>query len=285
MYSTSNRTALMIYFLHHDTNVVFCYVSEDYRANSIQILKKSKKRIAVTSVEKALYKKLLQTGVKLSKCRKKVHSQTIKLKALNNITTNPQFLKVLDELSSTAKILTLLQFREWKKETKGRRFTLQEKILALSIFKQSPKGYRFLRKIFILPSPSTFTKLINMANIEPGINNNIMNQLKMAVEKMKILDRLCIVLFDEMSLKPSLSYNERKDIVSGFVTNGQESRPEFADHAQVFMIRGLIKNYKQPVSYTFAQAATKGPELANQLKMVISQLLAAGLIVVATVPM
>lgn len=68
----------------------------------------------------------------------------------------------------------------------------------------------------------------------------------------------------------------------GFVTNGQETVPEYADHAQVFMVRGLIKNYKQPVAYTFSQAATKGPELAKQLKMVLIELQDAGPNVVAT---
>ncbi|XP_041968614.1 uncharacterized protein LOC121725650 isoform X1 [Aricia agestis] len=186
-------------------------------------------------------------------------------------------------MSSTSKILTLLQFREHKKEKKGRRFTLEEKIVALTIFKQSPKGYRFLRKIFILPSRQILIKLINTADINAGINKNLMAQVKKATLKMKPEHKLCVVLFDEMSLKPNVAYNERKDKVSGFVTNGQETLPEYADHAQVFMIRGLIKNYKQPVAYTFSQSATKGPELAKQLKAVVTELQNAGLIVVATV--
>ena len=36
------------------------------------------------------------------------------------------------------------------------------------------------------------------------------------------------------------------------MTNGVETRAVFADHAQVFMIRGLIRNYKQPIAYTFS---------------------------------
>ncbi|KAJ8711918.1 hypothetical protein PYW08_008872 [Mythimna loreyi] len=241
------------------------------------------KRVAVTKTERALHQKMLQIGVKLSKCRNKVKKQAIKIKALQNITTNPQFLETLDKMSSTSKILTLLQFREHKKEVKGRRFTLEEKILALTILKQSPKGYRFLRKIFILPSRQILIKLIHMADINAGINKNLMAQVQKATHKMKPEHKLCVVLFDEMSLKPNVAYNERKDRVSGFVTNGQETLPEYADHAQVFMIRGLLKNFKQPVAYTFSQSATKGPELAKQLKAVITELQIAGLNVVATV--
>ncbi|KAH9632255.1 hypothetical protein HF086_002890 [Spodoptera exigua] len=241
------------------------------------------KRLAVTKIERALHQKMVQIGVKLSKCRNKVKKQAIKIKALQNITTNPQFLETLDKMSSTSKILTLLQFREHKKEVKGRRFTLEEKILALTILKQSPKGYRFLRKIFILPSRQILIKLIHMPDINAGINKNLMAQVQKATHKMKPEHKLCVVLFDEMSLKPNVAYNERKDRVSGFVTNGQETLPEYADHAQVFMIRGLLKNFKQPVAYTFSQSSTKGPELAKQLKAVITELQIAGLNVVATV--
>ncbi|KAI5636936.1 transposase protein domain-containing protein [Phthorimaea operculella] len=95
--------------------------------------------------------------------------------------------------------------------------------------------------------------------------------------------KLCILLFDEVSLKPQITYSERKDKVTGFVDNGQQRTPEFADHAQVFMVRGLIKNYKQPVSYTFSSSATKGPELASQTKAVVTELQKAGLTVVASV--
>ncbi|XP_026724779.1 uncharacterized protein LOC113491811 [Trichoplusia ni] len=122
-----------------------------------------------------------------------------------------------------------------------------------------------------------------MADINASINKKLMAQIKKSAQKMKPEHKLCVVLFDEMSLKPNVTYNERKDRVSGFVTNGQDTQPEYADHAQVFMIRGLVKNYKQPVACTFSQSATKGPELAKQLKAVITEIQQAGLIVVATV--
>ncbi|KAL4716986.1 hypothetical protein ACJJTC_001847 [Scirpophaga incertulas] len=49
------------------------------------------------------------------------------------------------------------------------------------------------------------------------------------------------------------------------------------------MVRGLIKNFKQVVAYTFAASATKGPALAKQIKDVITEIQNSGLIVVATV--
>lgn len=114
-------------------------------------------------------------------------------------------------MPSTSKILTLSQFRETKQRNRGRRFTLKEKIVALSILKHSPKGYRFLSKIFILPSRQTLLKLLNMADINPGINKNIIQQIRKATENMKLEHKICVILFDEMSLKPNVTYNEKKD--------------------------------------------------------------------------
>lgn len=119
--------------------------------------------------------------------------------------------------------------------------------------------------------------------MKPRLNENIKRQIQKATKKMTVKERLCVILFDGMSLKAYITYNERKDKVIGFFPNGEKTVAEFADHAQVFMVRGLLKNYKQPVCYTFSQSATKGPELAKQLKAVISQMQGASLIVVATV--
>lgn len=49
------------------------------------------------------------------------------------------------------------------------------------------------------------------------------------------------------------------------------------------MIRGVTKNYKQPVAYSFSAGATKGPELVKQIKLVITELQKSGFIVIATI--
>ncbi|CAK1588706.1 unnamed protein product [Parnassius mnemosyne] len=248
-----------------------------------QAAKKKTKHRFLTKAEKELQQKLVAARIKISKMKNKVKKQAANIKAAKKLVTNPAVLDVLENCSSTAKLLMQLQWREDRKKEKGRRFTLQEKIAALSILKQSPKGYRFLRKIFILPAQQTVIKLIQMSNLMPGINSNIFSQLKTKAESMKPQEKLCIILFDEISLKANITYQERKDKISGLVDNGQERKAEFADHAQVFMVRGLMYNYKQAVSYTFSSSATKGPELAKQIKEVVKGLQEAGLIVVASV--
>ncbi|KAH9644402.1 hypothetical protein HF086_006430 [Spodoptera exigua] len=208
---------------------------------------------------------------------------SVNVKAAKQIASNPAVCDILENCTSTRKLLISMQCQEDHKKEKERRFTLQEKIASLSIFKQSPKGYRFLRFFFILPAQQTLIKLVQICNIKPGINSNIFSQLKNKADNMKIEQRLCVVMFDEVSLKSNVAYNERKDKITSLVDNGQNRKTEFADHAQVFMLRGLIYNYKQAISYTFASSATKGPERAQQIKDVIRGLQESGFIVVATV--
>uniref|UniRef100_A0A2A4JY71 THAP-type domain-containing protein n=2 Tax=Heliothis virescens TaxID=7102 RepID=A0A2A4JY71_HELVI len=233
--------------------------------------------------EKELRMKIICAKNRIYKLKNKVKNQYAQIKEAKKLVSNPAVLDTLKNCTNTAKLLMRLQLREDSKKKEGRRFSLQEKISALSILKQSPKAYRYLRKIFILPTAQTLVKLVQQCNIRPGLNKNIMQHITKKAAKMNDVEKLCIVLFDEVALKAHLSYNARQDKVTGVVDNGQQRQIDFADHAQVFMVRGLLKNYKQAVYYTFSASATKGPELARQIKEVVIEVQKAGLIVVGTV--
>ncbi|XP_041982307.1 uncharacterized protein LOC121735531 isoform X2 [Aricia agestis] len=119
-----------------------------------------KKKQGMTMVEQELYHELVRLRVKLSKLKNKMKAQSAMLKTGRNITSNEKFRKLIEDLPCAARLLTMMQFREIKKKDKGRRFTLDEKILSLAIFKQSAKSYCFLRKMLILPAPQTLVKLL-----------------------------------------------------------------------------------------------------------------------------
>jgi len=68
-----------------------------------------------------------------------------------------------------------------------------------------------------------------------------------------------------------------------FEDNGLGRTQNFADHSLVFMIKGIIKKYKQPMSYTFCQSSTNKHDLANQIRKVIQAVTSVGLKVVATI--
>lgn len=62
---------------------------------------------------------------------------------------------------------------------------------------------------------------ISRANIKPGINENIFKQMKKSVKTMKPHEKLCVLLFDEMSGAAHFDYNQKHDMVKGFVNNGK----------------------------------------------------------------
>lgn len=158
---------------------------------------------------------------------------------------NSSFQAALKKFSAIAFIFTMLQFREIKKKKMGRRFTKKEKIMALALYKQGPKVYRWLRNIFVLPSPLTLSRLLSTAALKAGINECIFENLKLRVKKIKNSDKLCLLMFDEIAIAPHFDFNRKKDEIVGFVNNGKNMKCKIADHALVFMIRGISKNYKQ----------------------------------------
>lgn len=85
------------------------------------------------------------------------------------------------KINPYAKKFIEMQINLCTKKKKGRRFTLEEKLIALAIMKQGPKCYRFLHKIFILPSTSTLNKMVSNLNVEAGINKQFLALIKKEV--------------------------------------------------------------------------------------------------------
>jgi uncharacterized linocin/CFP29 family protein len=58
--------------------------------------------------------------------------------------------------------------------------------------------------------------LLNKIPYGPGLNEQIFESLKATVNKLKAPnDRLCAVVFDELSIKPLLSCNKKTQCVEG----------------------------------------------------------------------
>ncbi|CAH0717089.1 unnamed protein product, partial [Brenthis ino] len=125
--------------------------------------------------------------------------------------------------------------------------------------------------------------MVSRAGLKPGLNENIFNQLKKRAKRMKPDDRLCCLLFDEMALTPHFDYNKKSDRIIGLVDNGISTQNKIADHVLVVMIRGIFKNYKQPISYTFCSGSTKRDDLCLLIRTLTKKLTSVGFTVLATV--
>lgn len=144
----------------------------------------------------------------------------------------------------------------FRKSKFNRRFSLQDKALALALSKRSLKLYRFLVNIFCLPSIETLRKLVKDINITCGISDCVFRNLEEKVEDFTDdRQKYCILLFDEMKLNGGFFYNQTLDYVEGVVDNGFYRNGNVANHVQVFMLRGIHdeKPWKQPICYTFCK--------------------------------
>lgn len=83
-------------------------------------------------------------------------------------------------------------------------------------------------------------------------------------------DRYCSAIFDEMSISTNVQYNKKEDLINGVEDLGSSRRPVLADHVTVFMIKGILRGWKQPISYIF----TNGPMKTFILKQKIVEIVA-----------
>lgn len=170
-----------------------------------------------------------------------------------------------------------------KLNPRGRRFSFDDKVFALSLLKQSPRAYRLLRSTFALPSRKTLMHILNKIHFSTGIVPKVMDALKSSIAKLDSLDKHCVLMFDEISLEPSLTYDRKWDEVVGFQDIDGNKTLKFADHALVFMVQGLRKKWKQPISFHFSQGGMNSVQLKILLKNTILALQEIGLTVVCTV--
>lgn len=85
-----------------------------------------------------------------------------------------------------------------------------------------------------------------------------------------------------MSLQPSLQYNKREDVIEGFQDTGTKKK-SFANHACVFMLRGIRRKWKQTVGYYVVENSIGSTNLAKAIKEIVRSARLVGLNIVATV--
>ena len=137
-------------------------------------------------------------------------------------------------------LLVTAIFRNSRHMPRGRRWNFEEKILALSLLKRSPKSYILLQTLFPLPSGCTLQSLLNTVHFRTSINTHVFDALCHSLQKMSEKDRYCFLLFDEMSIRENVWFNQKFDCIEGFEGLGIKGRTcNIAYHALLFMVHGL----------------------------------------------
>lgn len=195
-----------------------------------------------------------------------------------------RFHEELDKLTSLQRQFVDIILRNSKKEKHGRRYTTDERLLCLSIYKRSAAAYKYLCTFLPLPTPRRVRQLLTKIRLDCGITETIKNCLKETSNRITDpQERACIIMWDEVSLKLHTDYCSQKDKIVGFEDWGNNRTSKYADHSLVFMMRGIKTGWKMPLSYNFCSAQTTHHQLESCIKEVIRAVSAANFTVVATV--
>lgn len=223
-------------------------------------------------------KKITNLRRDIYRLRKSGQSFKARLAQAEKLYRKSSYKKLIKDMTPQAKLFTSMQLQT-KKKQKGRRFRLEEKVLSLSLFKRSPKCYALMRKYFTLPSTKCLKRLLSDIKLNSGTNKIIYAKLKKVVKDLPREDKLCTLIFDEMSLTPQVHYDASSDKLKGFASHGKQ---KLANHALVFMVKGIKKKFKQPVAYYFTSDINK-TELKQVICDVIKNVQATGLTILCTV--
>lgn len=119
---------------------------------------------------------------------------------------------------------------------------------ALTLRSMSRKCYEYLRKVkgIPLPSKSTLNARARDFPCEPGILHAVLSLMKSTSETMTQMERVAVLSFDEMSISSEWNYDKGSDTLF---------KPH--DKVMVYMVRGLVGNWKQPVYFNFDESYRK----------------------------
>lgn len=135
----------------------------------------------------------------------------------------------------------------------------------------------------ILPSPSTLYRFIKNIKCTAGINESVLEILRVKCEQMTPEDKTCVICIDELSIKSHLYYNYGRDEIIGLEDNGMNKTLLSACSACVFMLRGLRAKWKQPIAYVLSNTNMSSVTVVNVLDRLIEKLYDSGFDVVALI--
>jgi hypothetical protein len=104
-----------------------------------------------------------------------------------------------------------------------------------------------------LPPTDANTSTIHTESFKmaPGMQDDVLDLLELKAKQLSVEERDCVLLLDEVQLEPKVEYDTSLKRMTGYISpefllEGRE--PTVAEHALVFMVKGMRKPYKQPIA-------------------------------------
>lgn len=192
-----------------------------------------------------------ETSKKLQDLRKKLAVKRATISRLKRSAKQKTSLlsikrQTIPHKSKEGQILFNMQYHKKRQPWKP-----EEKRYAICLYLRSPSCYKYLYKQMFLPGISTVKSWIASKDcFKPGFNSKLLQQVKNKVASMEEMEKSCVLMLDEMSIKQSLEYYEHFDVIEGYEDLGSLGRqPLVGKQACVFMVRGLYYPWKMPVGY------------------------------------
>lgn len=146
------------------------------------------------------------------------------------------------------------------------------------------RAYSRLRDVFPeIPSRQTLQLALEKIPLTAGLNPFILRHLESVSLEMSAKDKVCILMWDEVSIQSNVTYDIWRDIICGLEDWGNNRTSKVADHVLVFLLRGLHTGWKMPVSYNFCSKTTSTAQLVRNIKEHVDKISKAGFFIVATV--
>ncbi len=217
---------------------------------------------------------------RLRKCLQKLHAKVKKQnREIRRLQKDLNHTKSLEGLiESTRSFLTedehrLVEAQMRLSVGKKKTYTEEFKEFAISIYDKRPSCYRFLKTRLQLPAKSTINLWLSQLRFQEGLCPNLLKMLSMRVGRLKNIDRICVLIGDEITLKESLDYSPTDDKVYGFDNEDKICLKA----ANVFMAAGLKSRWKQAVSYKFVPRCLPANDLVVCLRKTLDELTRVGL--------
>lgn len=151
------------------------------------------------------------------------------------------------------------------------------------MYEKSPAYYRMLSCNFAGPKRTTVTNILHPIPCSTGPTDIVFKKLHRVKDDMPDKEKYCILMWDEVELMWQIQYDKSKDSITGFEDWKFRRQARFADHAIVFMLRGINSGWKITIFHGFCDGATSQADITRCLEILVPKVEHAGFHIVATV--